>query len=182
MATTTTKTGTKKPASKSMGAIKETPVDKKTEKKKFDRNDDIECVSVTVGGLTLVGAKTKDEYRWENYGDTTYVKYEDLQSLYTTKSPFLTYPLFMILDEELVNQWSSMLGPIYNKINDQDIDNAFTFQPSAFKSYILNAPDGIRESIKTRAGQKINDGTLYDIRLIKIIDEVLETSFVDLVV
>ena len=89
--------------------------------KKYAPNDLIECRSVTGGELILVGDKTKLHYTWSDYGDTSFVEYQDLQALQSRKSGFLTKPRFVIEDESLVEQWSAMLKPIYDKINNKNI-------------------------------------------------------------
>ena len=90
----------------------------KKESKKYAPNDRIECRSVTGGGLVLVGPKSQLLYEWVDYGDTTEVEFQDLQALQSRKSGFLVKPRFIIEDEELVEQWSSMLQPIYSKIQN----------------------------------------------------------------
>ena len=185
MANTTTKkttNQTKTTKEVSTSEVKSDKTVRKAEQKKFNRDDEIECVSVTVGGLTLIGSKSKDEYRWEDYGDTAYVRYDDLQALFSTKSVFLTYPLFMILDEDLVNQWGSLLKPIYDKVKDNDIEDVFTLGPDAFRARISAMPEGLKESVRSKASQMIQENRLFDIRIIKIIDEVLGTAFVELVI
>lgn len=149
----------------------------KKESKKYAPGDRIECRSVTGGGLILIGIKSQLQYEWEDYGDTAYVEFQDLQALQSRKSGFLTKPRFIIEDEELVEQWGSMLKPIYNKINNQDIEALFACEPEKFKKTLSKMPEGIKESVKTKAAQKIASGELYDIRLVKIIDEVLGTEF-----
>lgn len=149
----------------------------KKEPKKYAPNDRIECRSVTGGGLILVGIKSQLQYEWEDYGDTAYVEFQDLQALQSRKAGFLTKPRFIIEDEELVEQWGSMLKPIYNKINNQDIEALFELAPEPFRKTLSKMPDGIKESVKTKSAQKIASGELYDIRLVKIIDEILGTEF-----
>lgn len=150
----------------------------KKEPKKYAPNDRIECRSVTGGGLILVGAKSQLQYEWEDYGDTAYVEFQDLQALQSRKAGFLTKPRFIIEDEELVEQWGSMLKPIYNKINNQDIEELFGLNnPEKFRQILSKMPDGIKDSVKTKSAQKIASGELYDIRLVKIIDEILGTEF-----
>jgi hypothetical protein len=149
----------------------------KKEVKKYAPTDRIECRSVTGGRLILVGTKSQLQYEWEDYGDTSYVEFQDLQALQSRKSGFLVKPRFIIEDEELVEQWSSMLKPIYNKINNQDIDALFEEKPDRFRTILSKMPDGIKESVKTKSAQKIASGELYDIRLVKIIDELLGTEF-----
>lgn len=160
----------KKAAPKKTAPIKKEP-------KKYAPTDRIECRSVTGGGLILVGTKSQLQYEWEDYGDTAYVEFQDLQALQSRKAGFLTKPRFIIEDEELVEQWGSMLKPIYNKINNQDIETLFESEPEKFRKALSKMPDGIKESVKTKAAQKIASGELYDIRLVKIIDEILNTEF-----
>lgn len=149
----------------------------KKEPKKYAPNDRIECRSVTGGGLILIGTKSQLQYEWEDYGDTTEVEFQDLQALQSRKSGFLVKPRFIIEDKELVEQWGSMLKPIYNKINNQDIEALFELEPDKFRNTLSKMPDGIKDSVKTKSAQKIASGELYDIRLVKIIDELLGTEF-----
>lgn len=160
----------KKAAPKKAASVKKEP-------KKYAPNDRIECRSVTGGELILIGKKSQLQYTWEDYGDTTEVEFQDLQALQSRRSGFLTKPRFIIEDEELVEQWGSMLKPIYDKINNQDIESIFKLAPAKFKLALSKMPNGIKESIKTKAAQMIASEELYDLRLIKIIDEVLGTEF-----
>ena len=145
--------------------------------KKFAPDEPIECRSVTGGELILIGAKTKLQYTWADYGDTAYVEYQDLQALQSRKSGFLVKPRFIIEDEDIVEQWGSMLKPIYSKIEDRSIESMFQLAPDKFKAKLSKIPNGIKDSIKTKAAQMIAAEELNDIRIIKIIDEVLGTEF-----
>lgn len=151
------------------------PVKKNT--KKFAPDDTIECRSVTGGELILIGTKTKLQYTWADYGDTAYVEYQDLQALQSRKSSFLTKPRFIIEDEDIVEQWGAMLKPIYKEINDQNIEEMFNLAPNKFKAKLTKIPNGIKDSVKTKAAQMIASEELNDIRIIKILDEVLGTEF-----
>ena len=160
----------KKAAPKKVAPVKKEP-------KKYAPTDRIECRSVTGGGLILIGTKSQLQYEWEDYGDTAYVEFQDLQALQSRKSGFLVKPRFIIEDEELVEQWGSMLKPIYNKINNQDIEALFELQPDKFEKTLSKMPDGIKDSVKTKAAQKLANDELHDIRLVKIIDKLLGTEF-----
>lgn len=149
----------------------------KKEPRKYAPTERIVCRSVTGGGLILVGTKSQLQYEWEDYGDTTEVEFQDLQALQSRKASFLTKPRFIIEDEELVEQWGSMLKPIYNKINNQDIEALFELEPEKFEKTLSKMPEGIKESVKTKAAQKLASEELHDIRIIKIIDKVLGTEF-----
>lgn len=145
--------------------------------KKYAPDAPIECRSVTGGELILIGTKTKFQYTWSDYGDTAYVEYQDLQALQSRKSGFLTKPRFIIEDEELVEQWGAMLKPIYSKIDDKSIESMFNLSPDKFRAKLSTIPNGIKDSIKTKAAQMIAAEELNDIRIMRIIDEVLGTEF-----
>ena len=175
----TSKNITEKIESEEINVTEETkkvaPVKKNT--KKFAPDEAIECRSVTGGELILIGAKTKLQYTWADYGDTAYVEYQDLQALQSRKSGFLVKPRFIIEDEDIVEQWGSMLKPIYSKINNQNIESMFSLSPDKFRAQLSKVPSGIKDSVKTKAAQMIAAEELNDIRIIKIIDEVLGTEF-----
>lgn len=146
--------------------------------KKYAPNDTIECRSVTGGELILVGDKTKFHYTWADYGDTAYVEYQDLQALQSRKSGFLTKPRFIIEDETLVEQWGSMLKPVYDKINMKNIEDLFDMPVEQFEAKLSTLPIGLKEAVKTKAVQMIHSEELYDIRKVRAIDNAWGTDFV----
>ena len=148
--------------------------------KKYSPNDLIECRSVTGGELVLIGDKSKLQYTWSDYGDTAWVEYQDLQALQSRRSGFLTKPRFIIEDEDLVEQWDSMLKPIYNKINTQTIEDFFELPLSKFKAQLKIMPEGLKDAIKTKAAQMIQNEELYDIRKVREIDAAWGTDFVEM--
>lgn len=150
----------------------------KKEAKKFAPGDSIECRSVTGGKLILIGPKTQIQYTWSDYNDIAYVEYQDLQSLQSRKSGFLTQPRFIIENEDLVEQWGSMLKPIYEKINTEDIETFFALPLAKFKSRLASMPEGLKDAIKTKAVQMIKTEELYDIRKVREIDAAWGTDFV----
>ena len=146
--------------------------------KQFAPTDTIECRSVTGGTLILIGPKTHLQYTWEDYGDTAWVEYQDLQGLQSRKSNFLTKPRFIIEDDDLVEQWGAMLKPIYNKVTDQTIEELFNMPLAKFKAQLNIMPDGLKDAIKTKAVQMIESEELYDIRMVREIDVAWGTDFV----
>lgn len=148
--------------------------------KKYSPNDLIECRSVTGGELVLIGDKSRLQYTWADYGDTAWVEYQDLQALQSRRSGFLTKPRFIIEDTDLIEQWGSMLKPIYDKINTQSIEEFFALPINKFKAQLKVMPDGLKDAVKTRAVQMIQDDALYDIRKVREIDAAWGTDFVEM--
>lgn len=144
--------------------------------KKFEASETIPCRSVTYGELILSGYKTKLLYTWANAGDIAYVEYQDLQALQSRKSKFLTEPLFIIEDEDLVEQWGNMLKPIYDKIKEDDLENFLQLPPNKLERQLKSAPEGVQKSIKSMAAAKIASGEFDSINRIKAIDNALGTE------
>lgn len=157
---------------------KSTPA-KKTPKK-YAPDERIECRSVTGGELILIGPKTGLQYSWEDYNDTAWVEYQDLQALQSRRSGFLVKPRFIIEDADLVEQWGSMLKPIYDKVNTESIEAFFELPLSKFKAQLQVMPAGLKDAIKTRAVQMINSEELYDIRKVREMDAAWGTDFVEM--
>lgn len=160
----------------------EAPIESASKKtpRKYMPGDAIECRSVTGGALILVGPKTHLQYVWEDYGDTTWIEYQDLQALYSRKSNFLAKPRFIIEDDELVEQWGVMLKPVYDKITNQTITELFDLPLDKFKAQLQIMPAGIKDAVKTKAVQMIESEELYDIRKVREIDSAWGTDFVEM--
>ena len=158
--------------------VVQTPTPAKKAPKKYAPNDLIECRSVTGGELILVGQKSQLQYTWADYNDTTWVEYQDLQALQSRRSKFLTKPRFVIEDKELVEQWGSMLKPIYSKVINKNIEDFFALPLNKFKAQLNIMPDGLKDAIKTKAVQMIESEELYDIRKVREIDAAWGTDFV----
>ena len=92
--------------------------------RKFAQDELIMCRSVTYGELLLPGKKSKLLYTFANYGDRTEVEFQDLQALRSTRSKYLNAPLFVIEDEELIEQWPEFKA-LYDKVAAMDVDSLF---------------------------------------------------------
>jgi hypothetical protein len=148
--------------------------------RKFAPNEQIPCRSVTVGELVHVGVKTRIQYTWADYGDIAYLEYQDLQALQSMKSRFILDPLFVIEDEDVVEQWEKMLKPVYDKIKEDDLENFFALPQNKFETALKNAPKGFQNSIKVKAVSMIQDGELDSLKKIKAIDEILGTELAEM--
>lgn len=148
--------------------------------KKYAPDERIECRSVTGGELVLIGPKTGLQYSWEDYNDTAWVEYQDLQALQSRRSGFLVKPRFIIEDTDLVEQWGSMLKPIYDKVNTESIEAFFELPLNKFKAQLQVMPAGLKDAVKTRAVQMINSEELYDIRKVREMDAAWGTDFVEM--
>lgn len=145
-------------------------------RRKFNKDDQILCRSVTVGALTCTSPKDKTTtYRWSGYGDTSWVDYQDLLAMYSRKSGFIFNPQFIIEDDQLIEEWK--LEDVYSNFYGFDNPAAFfRLPPAEIKARLNEAPQGLKEAIKSVAAQCVKNGTLDSINVIKAVDTALGTQ------
>ena len=148
---------------------------RKVNKPKHDPSELIVCRSVRFGELRLIGPKTRMPYSWANEGDSNYVEYQDLLAWRTLHSRYLYDPMIIIEDEELCEEWTD-LGKLYDELEIVDLKALFKLPHRQFVAQLKKLPDGMRSSVQNMAYSMIQDGTLYDLRTIKSIDEILGTE------
>lgn len=159
--------------------IEETPAP--VVRKKYEKDDQILCRSVTVGSLVCGSPKDKGRvYRWSGYGDEAWVDYADLVALQSRKSGFVYNPQFIIEDEQLVEEWK--LDDVYATFYGIDNPTAFfKLPPAEIKARLNEAPKGLKEAIKSVAAQCVKNGTLDSLNVIKAVDAALGTQLLTFV-
>ena len=152
------------------------PAPKKVNKPKHDPSELILCRSVRFGELRLIGPKTRMPYSWANEGDVREVEYQDLVSWRALHSRYLFDPMIIIEDEDIVEEWKADLGPIYENLAQVDLKEMFKLPHRQFVVQLKKLPDAMKSTVQNMAYSMIQDGTLYDLRTIKAIDEILGTE------
>lgn len=169
---------TRKNSTKS--TVSEEEVITKSEPVKFDPTDPITCRSVTYGELLGSGKKTNFLYSWSGYGDEVEVEYQDLLSWKSIKSQYLYGPLFVIENEDLLNQWPDIKA-IHDKVKELDCEKFFELPVEKFRNVLLNVTNSYKLTIRNMANSKIINGELDSIAKIKVIDEILGTDLKSLI-
>jgi len=152
------------------------PVTKKVNKPKHDPNELVPCRSVRFGELILIGPKTRMPYSWANEGDIREVEYQDLVSWRALHSRYLYDPMIIIEDEDIREEWKADLGALYDSLQQVDLKEMFKLPHRQFVSQLKKLPEGMKSTVQNMAYAMIQDGTLYDLRTIRVIDEVLGTE------
>jgi len=157
--------------------VKSEPTSKKTAKVvKHDPNEYITCRSVKFGELILIGPKTHTPYKWLNEGDVADVEYQDLLSWKAQRHKYLFEPMIIIEDETIVEEWKADLGKLYADLQDIDVKAMFKLPQRQFIAQLKKLPVGMKTTVQNMAYAMIQDGTLYDLRIIRAIDETLKTE------
>ena len=155
------------------------PTPKKVAKAvKHDPNEYIPCRSVRFGELILIGPKTRTPYRWANEGDIAEVEFQDLMSWKALRHKYLFEPMIIIEDEDIVEEWNADLGKLYADLQYIDVKALFKLPQRQFVAQLKKLPIGMKATVQNMAYTMIQDGTLYDLRIIKAIDEALGTELI----
>ena len=192
MATTRKRTTAKAPAAEKVetpveeNVVEETPAKEVSkaapapaaEPRQFNQNDLILCRSVTAGWLGVSG-KSGQYYVFENFGDECEIEYQDLFALKSRRSNYIYAPLFVIEDEELLEnpRWKDVAQFYDEKVFREDIDEVLNLPVSSFKKALEALPKGLAKALQVKVAEKIEDGSFDSLSKIKIIDEVYGTDF-----
>lgn len=148
---------------------------KKVERKvrvQLNRNELVICKSVFDGILSFTNPRTMENWQWR-LGDEQELTIGDLLLMNSGKNKlFLTTP-WIVLDtdnDELIERLG--LSSLYNNIEYiEDIEGLFNLSLTEFKKKLKQMPDGYKSNIGTIARNKIEDGSLYDKRKIKALED-----------
>ena len=148
------------------------------EKKEFKPTDTIPCKSLVVGSLFMVGSKTNNLYKWADNGDIEEVEYQDL--VYDVRAAggksFSLAPKFAILDDDFVSEFPK-LGPVYDKIyNVNDLSEILTFPERKLQEAVSGLPKTAKDALKCLALEKIENGELDSLSVVKTLDSILGTQ------
>lgn len=146
--------------------------------RKISGDDLIPCRSVTSGELICNATRDGETYHWMGYGDVKEVTFSDLSSLRAKRSAFIYDPLFVIEDEDVLEQprWKDV-KELYEKMYSiSDINDVLEMPITKFKKVFNDLPKGLKNAIKTEIATQIEKGTFDSIQKVRYVDEVCGTD------
>ncbi len=146
------------------------------EKKKFAVDESILCRSITSGGLYMEGPKSGLLYSWVDYGDECDVEYRDLVALVRGKSQFVFAPLFIIDDEDFINEFSQLKQFYDDSYTVKDLEGVLDLPCDSMIATIKTLPKGAIASLKTIASTQVSNGRLDSMKKIKALDDIFGTE------
>ena len=159
--------------------VKEVPVNTETSKKavkKFNPDDMILCQSICVGQTFVKGFKSGTIYTFEALGAEEYIEYRDLVAAVRSKDSILFKPFIIVLDEDFINEQKTLKSFYENMYTPEDFEEFFRLKPNQMVEALNNMPIGIRETIKSMAVGKIQDGVFDSVARIKALDDYFGTK------
>lgn len=146
--------------------------------REFQKDDLIEVKSVFAGSCTLVGRRSGNVYVWETLGEIQYVEYQDLLAEITNRySKYIYEPLLLIEDEDVINKNPKLKDLYYAMIDVEEIeDSLLNDSVEELRSILITLPSGLKETVKSVASTLMQDGALYDVRKIRLLDDLYHTA------
>ena len=126
--------------------------------------------SVTKGGLTYISPKTGFEVLWHDLGAEQYMEFGELLTMKASKPRFLNEP-FVVVDDEDVAEKLGLLSVYKDMIDVEDLEDFFTMSPSKMEAKLEKAPKGTKKLVADKSRELVQNGQLFDIRKIKIIEK-----------
>lgn len=159
--------------------VKEVPVNTETSKKavkKFNPDDMILCQSICVGQTFVKGFKSGTIYTFEALGAEEYIEYRDLVAAVRSKDNIIFKPFIIVLDEDFINEQKTLKTFYDNMYTPEDFEEFFKLRPNQMIEALNNMPIGVRDTIKSMAVGRIQDGTFDSVARIKALDDYFGTK------
>ena len=145
-------------------------------KRKFKQDDEILCRSVVIGGLWLEGIKSKNVYRWVEYGDQELVEYKDLVALVRSRSNYIFSPMFVIEDNDFINEFPQLKKFYDEQYTVKELNEVLKMPIKTMMATIKTLPEGAIASLKSIASTQIANGQLDSVKKIKALDDYFGTE------
>ena len=147
----------------------------KSEPRTFAPGDKIPCRSFVHGEMVFIGDKTRDQYRFADYGDVVNIAFEDIQYAVRRSSAFFMRPCILVLEDEVIEQMPA-LKKVYQEIYSyQNIDSILDLDPATILAVVPSYPAVVRDVLKGILGARITDGSFDSVTKIKAFDQALGT-------
>lgn len=155
---------------------KEEAVKTTSAKKVFNQDDYITCRSVTVGTLWCEGPKSHTTYNWVDYGDLNDLEYRDLVALVRSRSKFIFGPLFIVEDEDFIEEFSQLRKFYDEQYTVNDLKEVLDLKTTDMIETIKTLPKSAIDSLKSIASTQVANGQLDSVKKIKALDELFGTE------
>lgn len=158
---------------------------KQESKKKIPLTYDIPCRSGVQGGLVYVSRKNGYEVYWDSYGAIEYLTFDELVAMRNGHVRFFkdNWIFFEDAEDFTAEEIYKALGvdKYYTSILEiNDIDELLSLDPDSLVSKIKNVPNGVKDSIVTRAKQlMIEDSDIMDSnKKVKVIEDTFNVELI----
>jgi hypothetical protein len=145
-------------------------------KKTYTDSDYILCRSVWFGGLNVT-CNSGNSYEFKNYGAECEINYRDLVSLIRKGSDHVFLPRFVILDEDLLEDFPSVQKTYETMYTRNDLADILALPISQMKVEIAKLPDATKNVLCKMISTEIASGRLDSIAKVRALSEIFDSDF-----
>lgn len=164
-------TGTTKPE------VKETPVKTQEKvKREFTDSDYILCRSVCYGGLSISG-QSGNYYEFKDYGYECEINYRDLVFLIRKGSDHVFLPRFVILDEDLLEEFPTVKRAYEKMYTRKDLLEILELPNNQMEAAINELPSATKSVLERMIASEISSGSLDSISKVRRLSSIFDSDF-----
>jgi len=130
------------------------------------------------GKLIYISRKTGERYVWENFGDEQDMELMELRAAKTSYKAFFENNWFLIDDPDVI-EYLGVERFYKDALTYDEFDTLFEMDPDAIESKVSGLSKGQKMSLKYRARQMVKDGRIDSIKVITILERLLETELIN---
>ena len=175
----TTASSTRKTSTTKTTAVNESTVEEKEivrEKKVFTDSDYILCRSVCYGGLNISG-QSGNMYEFKDYGYDCEINYRDLVSLIRKGSDHVFLPRFVILDDDLLEDFPTVKRVYEKMYTRNDLLKILDKSIYQMEMEIKELPEATRNVLEQMIATEIANGHLDSISKVRKLSEIFNSDF-----
>jgi hypothetical protein len=145
-------------------------------KKEFTDSDYVLCRSVWFGGLNVT-CSSGNTYEFKNYGAECEINYRDLVSLIRKGSDHIFLPRFVILDDDLLEEFPSVQRTYEKMYTREDLVDILALPVSQMKVEITKLPTATQNVLCKMISTEIASGRLDSISKVRALSEIFDSDF-----
>lgn len=146
------------------------------EKRVFTDSDYILCRSVCFGGLNII-CQSGNVYEFKKYGDECEINYRDLVYLIRKGSDHVFLPRFIILDEDLLDEFPTIQSTYNNMYTRNDLLEILELPINQMRKAISELPDAAKNVLEKMIGGEIANGNLDSISKVRALSKIFNSDF-----
>ena len=146
------------------------------EKRVFTDSDYVLCRSITYGGL-YIGGQSGNMYEFRDYCSECEINYRDLVSLIRKGSDHIFLPRFIILDEDLLDDFPTVKRAYEVAYTRKDLLEILALPTSQMKAAISELPEATQNVLEKMIGEEIANGSLDSISKVRTLSNLFNSDF-----
>lgn len=161
----------------SQEAVKET---KRIIPKDIDPNDTILVYNGFQGKLIYISPRTKEAFRWDEFGDTQEMEIRELRNAKSSAKQFFINNWFMFAEEDAwIIDYLGVKQYYKYALQLDEFDELFEKSPATIEKTIAKLSKGQKKSIAYRARKLIADGEIDSNKAIAALEKSLGVELIE---